>query len=57
VRRLVPAVLTAVVISTSGLVLAATPASACQPESCPNDSPVCELLRTQPKLPQCKPVY
>jgi hypothetical protein len=37
--------------------VAAAPASACQPESCPNSSPVCQLLKEQPRLPQCIPVY
>jgi hypothetical protein len=56
-RRIARLAALAVAVSASGLVLAATPASACQPESCPNDSPVCEALRHAPKLPQCIPVY
>jgi hypothetical protein len=55
-RRVARLALLAVTGAASGLLLAATPASACQPESCP-DSPVCDLLRHAPKLPQCIPVY
>ena len=56
-RRLVRATVLALSLSASGVLLAAAPASACQPESCPEQSPVCQLLKEQPRLPQCIPVY
>ena len=48
----------ALALSAAGALLATAPAaSACQPESCPAPSPVCQVLATQPKLPHCIPVY
>ena len=43
--------------ATGALLVTAPAASACQPESCPAPSPVCQVLASQPKLPHCIPVY
>ncbi|MCA1824301.1 MAG: hypothetical protein ABR520_06720 [Mycobacteriales bacterium] len=59
-RTLLVAVLTTG-FTTLGVAATVTPASACQPESCPpGGGPgdvVCEALRHFPKLPQCIPPY
>lgn len=47
----------AVALAGVGMGVTAAPASACQPESCPQPSPVCTVLETQPKLPQCVKPY
>jgi hypothetical protein len=57
IRRTAELVAVTVGLTAAGWLLTAAPASACQPESCPSQSPVCQLLKEQPRLPQCIPVY
>ena len=57
IRRTAELVAVTVGLTAAGWLLTAVPASACQPESCPEQSPVCQLLKEQPRLPQCIPVY
>jgi hypothetical protein len=56
-RRLAGLLSLATGMAAAGVLLAAGPASACQPESCPEPSPYCQLLKEYPRLPQCVPVY
>jgi hypothetical protein len=52
-RRFLPLLTLTVTLTAGAFFVAASPASACQPESCPAPSPVCQVLEKAPKLPQC----
>ncbi len=57
-RRLAAATLAFTALLSVGALVSASPANACQPESCPPPSPICPVLD---RLPQhsvhCIPVY